>query len=144
MQNINRKEISEAISSCDRVLNSIYAARGELKGAKNWGLVDMLGGGLFTGLIKHSKMGQAQNAMSDITRELRILQKELHDVSDAMEIRMNNTQLDMVLDLFFDNIFTDWNTQSKIGHALNDLDELEADIIRLRSTLSDLYAQESR
>lgn len=141
--NIERKEIREAITSCDRVLDRIFVARRELTGAKNWGLFDMLGGGFITGMIKHGKMGQAQNAMSDITEELKHLQRELHDVSDTMEIRMNNTDLDMFLDMFFDNIFTDWNTQSKIGTALKDLDELEDDIGRLKETLTALYDAKS-
>ena len=143
MENIQRKEIREAISSCDRVLDQIFIAKGELKGAKNWGLFDMLGGGVLTGMVKHNKMRQAQSAMSDITSELKVLQRELHDVSDTMEVRMKNTDLDMFLDLFFDNIFTDWNTQSKIGAALKDLEELESDILRLKDTLTALYAAKS-
>lgn len=141
MENIERKEIREAIICCDRVLDQIFIAKGELKGAKNWGIFDMLGGGFLTGMVKHSKMRQAQSAMTDITSELKVLQRELHDVSDTMEIRMNNTDLDMVLDLFFDNIFTDWNTQSKIGAALKDLEELESDILRLKQTLTALLAE---
>ena len=141
MENIERKEIREAIICCDRVLDQIFIAKGELKGAKNWGIFDMLGGGFLTGMVKHSKMRQAQSAMTDITSELKVLQRELHDVSDTMEIRMKNTDLDMVLDLFFDNIFTDWNTQSKIGAALKDLEELESDILRLKQTLTALLAE---
>lgn len=140
MENIERKEIREAISSCDRVLDQIFIAQEQLKGAKNWGLFDMFGGGFLTSVVKHNKIRQAQTAMSDITRELKVLQRELHDVSDTMEVRMKTTDLDMFLDVFFDNIFSDWNTQSKIKAALKDLDELEGDVLRLRETLNALYA----
>ena len=41
------KEKREAIEAGRRALNSLSAAKENLNSAKNWGLVDMLGGGFF-------------------------------------------------------------------------------------------------
>ena len=49
------KEKREAIEAGRRALNSLRTAKENLNSAKNWGLVDMFGGGFFTTLLKHSK-----------------------------------------------------------------------------------------
>ena len=57
------KEKREAIEAGHRALNSLQAAKENLNSAKNWGLVDMFGGGFFTTMLKHSKMDQAKRNM---------------------------------------------------------------------------------
>ena len=42
------KEKREAIEAGYRALNSLNAAKENLNSAKNWGLVDMFGGGFFS------------------------------------------------------------------------------------------------
>ena len=55
------KEKREAIEAGRRALNSLRTAKENLNSAKNWGLVDMFGGGFFTTMLKHSKMGIRRN-----------------------------------------------------------------------------------
>lgn len=50
------KEKREAIEAGRRALNSLQAAKENLNSAKNWGLVDMFGGGFFTTMLKHSRI----------------------------------------------------------------------------------------
>lgn len=54
------REIQEALTAGENALQSLYAASEQLDSARNWGIVDLLGGGFFTDLIKHSKMGKAE------------------------------------------------------------------------------------
>ena len=44
------KERNEAIAAGERALTSLRAAREELRSAGNWGLVDLFGGGMISGL----------------------------------------------------------------------------------------------
>lgn len=132
------QEIYEASQACQRVLDKIADAKRELGSARNWGLFDMIGGGFFSSLIKHGKMGRAEQIMSEVSRELKILQKELADVGSSVELSLNNTQLNQFLDIAFDNIFTDWMTQSKIENAMSELNELEDDVTRLKFRLDDM------
>ena len=62
------KEKREAIEAGRRALNSLQAAKENLNSAKNWGLVDMFGGGFFTTMLKHSKMDQAKQNMEQVTK----------------------------------------------------------------------------
>ena len=57
------KEKREAIEAGQRALSSLRTAKENLNSAKNWGLVDMFGGGFFSTMLKHSKMDQAKQNM---------------------------------------------------------------------------------
>jgi len=46
------KEVREAITAANRALDSLESAQRELKGAKNWGLLDLFGGGMMTTLFR--------------------------------------------------------------------------------------------
>lgn len=135
---MQQREIQEAINACDQVLSSIDEARRELSSAKNWGIFDILGGGLFASLIKHGKMSRAEAAMARIQSDLRLLQRELRDVSQAMAFNFTAQDLNMFLDIAFDNIFSDLLSQSKISHALTELSELEQDVTGLQIKLRQL------
>lgn len=137
---MEEREITEAITACNQVLASIGNAKNELKSAKNWGIFDILGGGLFASLIKHNKMSHAEEAMQAIQFDLQRLQRELRDVSQALEITFSAGDLNMVFDIVFDNIFSDLISQNKIHAALDDLMELEGDVERLRERLHQLKA----
>ena len=62
------KEKREAIEAGHRALNSLGAAKENLNSAKNWGLVDMFGGGFFSTMLKHSKMDQAKQKIFQQTK----------------------------------------------------------------------------
>lgn len=135
---MQRKEVNEAIAACWRVLDKVDIALDELRKARNWGFADMLGGGFLMSLIKHGKMDQAEEAMRDIQEELRVLQRELQDVSDGLQISLKNTDLNRFFDIFFDNIFSDITTQSRINQASQELLELKEDIGQLKDRLEQL------
>ena len=48
------KEKREAIEAGQRALSSLRTAKENLNSAKNWGLVDMFGGGFFSTMLKHT------------------------------------------------------------------------------------------
>ena len=75
------KEKREAIEAGRRALNSLSAAKENLNSAKNWGLVDMFGGGFFSTMLKHSKMDHAKQNMDQAKYDLRNFSRELNDVN---------------------------------------------------------------
>ena len=66
-----QKEKREAIDAGRKAISSLETARDNLNSAKNWGLVDMFGGGFFTTMIKHSKIDQAKENMEQAKYDLR-------------------------------------------------------------------------
>jgi len=53
-----------------------------LGSAQGWGAVDLLGGGLLTTTIKHSRISDAKNEIDQAQLLLRKFQRELADVKD--------------------------------------------------------------
>ncbi len=129
------KEVREAVAAGERALGSLRNALKCLDGAKNWGIVDMLGGGLVSSLVKRSKMDDAAGYMEEAKADLRKFQKELRDVSVSMDLRMEIGSFLSFADVFFDNLFVDVMVQSKINEARDQVDEA---IARVESLLVDL------
>lgn len=83
------KEKREAIEAGQRALSSLRTAKENLNSAKNWGLVDMFGGGFFSTMLKHSKMDQARQNMEQAKYDLRNFSRELNDVNAACNLNIN-------------------------------------------------------
>ena len=114
---IMRREMEEAMDAGERALSSLRSAQEKLDSASNWGIFDMLGGGLFSTIIKRSKMDEAQNLMESAKMDLKRFQKELNDVNTSLDLRMEISSFLSFADFFFDGFIADYLVQSKISDA---------------------------
>lgn len=130
-----QKEVREAISAGERALASLRSAQAELNSAGNWGIADMLGGGLFTTMIKHSKMDNAVSHMEQAKNALHTFQRELRDVTVHANLNLDVSGFLSFADYFFDGILADYLVQSRINDAKN---QVEQAIRQVQSILSDL------
>ena len=126
------KEKREAIEAGRRALNSLRTAKENLNSAKNWGLVDMFGGGFFTTMLKHSKMDQAKRNMEQAKYDLRSFSRELNDVNMACNLNINTGDFLSFADYFFDGFVVDWVVQDRINNAKRQVEEA----IRRKSPVS--------
>jgi len=117
------KERQEAIDAGNRALRSLRTAQDNLNSAKNWGIVDMLGGGMMTSFIKHSKMNNAQSHMEQAKYDLQRFGKELGDISACMDLDFNTADFLSFADYFFDGLVADWMMQDRINNARAQVDE---------------------
>ena len=99
---------------------------------------DIIGGGLITDLIKHSKINNAKQCMETAKRDLRQFQHELDDVDEYLP----NIQVGDFLtfaDFFFDGFIADIFVQSKISDAkkqvLEAIYQVESIVNRLKTEL---------
>ena len=113
----NYREIQEAVAAGERALDSLRAAEKSLNSAGGWGLFDMCGGGMFSTMIKQSKINDARGELEAARYALRSFEKELQDVSRAVDLRIDIGSFLSFADFFFDNFFVDWMVQSKIDQA---------------------------
>jgi len=117
------KEIDEAIVSGERALASLKTAQEKLNSARNWGIFDMLGGGLLADIMKHSKMNDASAYMEEAKRDLLVFQKELQDVQETIDLKVDVDGFLTFADFFFDGIIMDYMVQSKIAEARKQIDQ---------------------
>ena len=110
----NNQEIHEAINAADNALIALRNAQDSLEDAGNWGIWDMLGGGFFSTMLKHSKIDQAQQELEEARSALRRLRRELADLDRSAEIELDMGDFLRFADFFFDGFIADWMVQSKI------------------------------
>ena len=113
----NYREIQEAVAAGERALDSLRAAEKSLNSAGGWGLFDMFGGGMFSTMIKQSKINDARGELEAARYALRSFEKELQDVSRAVDLRIDLGSFLSFADFFFDNFFVDWMVQDRINKA---------------------------
>ena len=130
-----RREMKEAMDAGERALSCLWSAQEKLNSAGNWGLFDMFGGGLFSTMIKRSKMDDAQNLMEAAKTDLKRFQKELKDVNIPLDLRMEVGSFLSFADFFFDGFVADYLVQSKISDAKEQVSDA---IIRVEQILSEL------
>ena len=117
------KEKREAIEAGERALDSLRTAKECLDSAKNWGLVDIFGGGFFTTMMKQSKMEQASRNMEEAKYNLRNFSKELNDVNMSCNLNIETNDFMTFADYFFDGVFVDWMVQERINTAKGQVEE---------------------
>lgn len=118
MANVNdRREINEAIQAGQEALSCLREAKECLNSAGNWGIVDMLGGGFLTTMIKRSKMKDADVLVQQARGALKRFQRELMDVENIPEFHIDTGDFLAFADYFFDGLVADWLVQSKINDA---------------------------
>lgn len=116
-------EKREAIEAGKQALMSLRAAKKDLDSARGWGVLDILGGDLFTGLIKHVKLDSAKQNVNQARRDLQRFSRELRDVSDITGADFGIGDFAVFADFFFDGMLADFYMQSKINRAREQVDD---------------------
>lgn len=133
----NIKEIEEAISAGNKVLNSLDKVDKSLKSANNWGVWDMLGGGgLITDMIKHGHIDDAKEMVSEVQTLLNRFRTELTDIRVTSSINIEINGFTKFADFFFDGLISDWVVQSKIHKSQESVNKVRREVNTVLSKLS--------
>ncbi|NLY44859.1 MAG: hypothetical protein GX053_02550 [Tissierella sp.] len=133
------KEVDEAIYSGERAVSALNEMREHLKSARDWGVWDVLGGGIFVDMAKHSAIDKANEVSHKVQSLLKSFQKELSDVNEFTDIKVNISGFASFADFFFDGFFVDWFVQSKIN---NSLDSVNGAISKINPILKNLRSNQ--
>ena len=71
----NELQINQAINLTDQLISELDQAERQLSSARNWGFLDVLGGGFIVDLIKHSKLNNAKVSMDRVNYLLQELKR---------------------------------------------------------------------
>lgn len=138
MTDLEKKEINEALYVVDQILPLLDQAKAQFRSARNWGFLDILGGGFIVDLIKHSKLSNAASVMNRINYLLSDLQRELRDIRIPTDYSMNTATFATFADFVFDGALADIYMQSKIMSSLSQVEELELRLHELKRRLTSL------
>lgn len=135
---LKQRELDEAIEAGSKCAKTIKEIIKELKAAQHWGKWDMYGkDGRRAGHMKHSAIDRAKVLANIANHELHKFSKELADTGEfgnGFQITMD--YFSSFMDVFFDNLITDWIMQQKIVNSLNmmhsNLDKVQRILISLQ------------
>ena len=134
MDEYQRIEIEEAIAAADEALYHLNVAKKNLRSAGNWGIYDMLGGGFISGLIKHSKIENAEDEIQMAKEALENFAEELRDVTGYSSVHIDSFL--KFGDLVFDGFLMDALVQHEIGKAKAQCDDAIEQVSRIREELA--------
>lgn len=129
------QQIASARQTISQILPLIDQAEAKFTSARNWGFLDIFGGGLITDLIKHSKLNSASYDMNDIARLLEQLQNQLKGLVIPTDYRMRTGGFSTFGDFVFDGAIFDIYMQSKIMSSLEQVRQLKSKLMQLDSML---------
>lgn len=133
----DRKELKEAVSAGNQVLSELEKVISSLKSAGNWGIFDLIGGGIIATAVKHSKIDDAKKAVDQVQHLLHKFHQELSDVqlNPESDLGIEIGSFQKFADYFFDGLIFDWVVQSKINQSLKNSEKIREDVVRIISRL---------
>ena len=116
----NIRELKEAIAAGNAVLEEVNHVIDSLKSAQGWGTWDLLGGGLISTAIKHSRINDARDSVHQVQQKLLIFQRDLKDLDLCLKpgISIDIGKFTAFADYFFGGLIIDWIVQSGINNSL--------------------------
>ena len=131
-------QVNQALNLTNQLIAELDQAERSLSSARNWGFLDVLGGGLITDLIKHSKLNNAKSSMDRVNYLLQELRRALGGISMAGDYSMNVSGFETFADFFFDSGIVDVYMTAKIMSSLNEVRNLKNRCYELRQRLSSI------
>lgn len=134
------RELYEATVAVGTASEEVRLAETRLSSAKDWGTYDtFFGGGLISSAIKHDRIDDAKSAMARVSAALERAHTELADV----QLTLSNPALARTddwrtFDIWFDNFWSDWATQSRISDSLDGVHRIRADLGRMAAKLVEI------
>ena len=110
-----QKELSEAIEAGEHAISALQTMIATLESAAGMGMWDMIGGGMFTTMLKHEKLDEVRGHADTVRRAMSYFQTELSDVSFLEIPDLQLSEFTVFADYFCDNIFVDMFVQNQIN-----------------------------
>lgn len=124
-----KKEIDEAIEAGRKALQALDEAAEKLGSAKRWGIWDIVGGGLISSLVKHSRIDDARELLQQARNELESFSDELDDIQENLpEFDLEISDLVSTFDIVFDNVFADILVQEKVEETAREVDKTRTQV----------------
>ena len=125
-----QNEINEAIEECRKALLICDKVMSHLNDANDFAAFDIvIKGGYLMHALKYDMIDKAQEEVNHLQVQLNKLKTELVDVQINQEINISINDFDRNVDLWVDNIFTDYSVKEKIIQSINQIKNT-MDIVR--------------
>ena len=117
------ENIELTIDIANEVLMHLQNAKEKLGSARNWGIVDIMGGGIFTSIFKHNRIKDAQMDLERAKRAMDELMNRLYYYNNIGTVNINIDEFMGAFDILFDNPIVDIFMQAKISNVRKQIDD---------------------
>ncbi len=129
------KEIDEALLYGNRALSLLQNAEGFLHNARKWGRFDIFGGKTVISLTKHANLEDAQRYLQMAQSELDSFRKKAKYIRININYAVKCSNSFMASDIYFDNLFSDYEMQ---GHIKQSIARVRDTIAQISEVIADL------
>lgn len=133
------KEVQEAKAAANEALRLLDEVEKTLRSARNWGFFDMFSRqSLISSMVKFGKIQKAEGQLRQVQAALQRLQRELGDISMSVRGSLNIGAFQQFMDIVFDNLISDWMTQSRIQESLAEVQQVKREVERVLAEIERL------
>lgn len=118
----------EAIAACQEALETLEKAKSSLSEAMTSSWFDLLGGGVLASLVKHAQIDALNEELKILQSQLEIAQKELGDVTQALESDFLFSEKRFLFDVVLDNVFTDVQVHDQLKELGQTLEKVDNEL----------------
>lgn len=132
------KEYDEVTQAGETVLTELNNVLNELDSADSMATWDMFSDSFFIDMMKYNKIDQAEKELARLEKSLDRYQLELKDVDFQTALAYEElSQMSRAFDIFFDNIFSEWNIKDTIQRNITMLEEMMVEVDDIQELLFD-------
>ena len=132
---MNEIKYSEEVFVGKRALELLKEAKESLSSAKNWGLMDMVGGGFSSGYMKYGNLKDYRKLAEKAEAELQKFGRMLDATNLFNDLDPQIDGFEKFVDLWQDNFLIDYYAQGQIRKTIERLDETISAVEQLLSEL---------
>jgi CTP-dependent riboflavin kinase len=136
-----KQEIGEALEAAKAYLQLLSTLIKQLRSAKDWGTWDVLGGGMLSSYVKQQRLNEVRNTVNSLRHYESNFRRELSEVRPSGALNVEVSSFEGMLDMFFDNLITDWIVQQRINRSLAGAQKAYDEVVRILSALKVKYQE---
>lgn len=130
------REVSEAEAAGHDAVTHLDVALTQLGRAGDWALLDTMGGGWATDVMKYSRLDEATAALHQARAALAHLGTELADLGMTATDEVAVDELTRGFDVWFDNVFTDFSVAQRVERARQQAEHVRGQVAWLLGDLA--------
>ena len=134
------RETDRAIGAGGLALQAARRAAAELEDARRYGLLDLAGGGMVSGLAKHRKLDEARAQTEALRARVADFNSAMTDANLSLHLGQDRVEgFVRFADLFLDGWLVDWTVQRRMNDAVAEVRETEATLRTAVGRLESLH-----
>lgn len=118
------------------LLTVIGECQQDIDSLKDWSLFDLLGGRYFMSTVKRKKITECNQKLESLNQIIKKTQEVVTDSHFDTIALIPNSKNDRFLDIWGDNVFTDWKVRKEIRVISEQVSQLKAEVRDLLDSLA--------